>query len=74
MSADAYHMTAPCPDGAGFVLSMKNALADAGIAIEAVDYINAHGTSTMADVIEAKPSKLLLVNMLTSWRSVQLNQ
>jgi 3-oxoacyl-[acyl-carrier-protein] synthase II len=53
MSGDAYHMTAPCPDGAGFVLSMHNALADAGIALDQVDYINAHATSTMADAIEA---------------------
>lgn len=57
MSSDAYHMTAPCPDGAGFVLSMKNALADAGLPLDAVDYINAHGTSTMADVIEAQAVK-----------------
>lgn len=57
MSSDAYHMTAPCPDGAGFVLSMKNALADANLPPEAVDYINAHGTSTMADVIEAQAVK-----------------
>lgn len=57
MSSDAYHMTAPCPDGAGFVLSMKNALADAGLPLESVDYINAHGTSTMADVIEAQAVK-----------------
>lgn len=53
MSGDAYHMTAPCPDGAGFVLSMQNALRDAGISLEQVDYINAHATSTMADIIEA---------------------
>ncbi len=52
MSGDAYHMTAPCPDGAGFVISMKNALQDARISPEQVDYINAHATSTMADVIE----------------------
>lgn len=57
MSSDAYHMTAPCPDGAGFVLSMKNALADAGLNLDSVDYINAHGTSTMADVIEAQAVK-----------------
>ena len=57
MSSDAYHMTAPCPDGAGFVLSMKNALADAGLPLDSVDYINAHGTSTMADVIEAQAVK-----------------
>ncbi len=41
MSSDAYHMTAPCPDGAGFVLSMQNALRDAGINKNKVDYINA---------------------------------
>jgi 3-oxoacyl-[acyl-carrier-protein] synthase II len=57
MSGDAYHMTAPCPDGAGFVLSMNNALRDAGISVQQVDYINAHATSTMADVIEAQAVK-----------------
>lgn len=57
MSADAYHMTAPLPDGAGFVLAMENTLADAGINKEEVDYINAHATSTMADVIEAAAIK-----------------
>jgi 3-oxoacyl-[acyl-carrier-protein] synthase II len=53
MSGDAYHMTAPCPDGAGFVLSMQSALKDAGVSLQEVDYINAHATSTMADAIEA---------------------
>ncbi|MDW8287768.1 MAG: beta-ketoacyl-ACP synthase II [Flammeovirgaceae bacterium] len=48
MSADAYHMTAPHPEGKGVVLVMKNALKDAGIAPEEVDYINTHGTSTPA--------------------------
>lgn len=57
MSADAYHMTAPCPDGAGFVLAMQNALRDAGLALNDVDYINAHATSTMADVIETAAIK-----------------
>ncbi len=46
LSGDAYHMTAPSPDGTGAVLSMQQALADAGLHPEAVDHINAHGTST----------------------------
>jgi 3-oxoacyl-[acyl-carrier-protein] synthase II len=48
MSADAYHMTSPHPEGKGVVLVMKNALQDAGIQPEDVDYINTHGTSTPA--------------------------
>lgn len=53
MSADAYHMTAPLEDGSGAARCMTNALKDAGIAAEDVDYINAHGTSTPAgDVAE----------------------
>ncbi len=47
MSCDAYHMTAPDPDGTGPYLCMKYALEDAGIKPEQVDYINAHGTSTL---------------------------
>ncbi|MGC8977024.1 MAG: beta-ketoacyl-ACP synthase II [Candidatus Ratteibacteria bacterium] len=46
MSCDAYHITAPDPDGIGAYLSMKYALSDANITPEEVDYINAHGTST----------------------------
>ena len=45
-SCDAYHMTAPAPGGAWGAACMAQALADAGIAPEDVDYINAHGTST----------------------------
>lgn len=45
-SCDAYHMTAPAPDGSGGAAAMSAALADAGAAPEDVDYINAHGTST----------------------------
>ena len=45
-SADAYHITAPEPSGAGAQIAMRAALADAGAALEDVDYINAHGTST----------------------------
>ena len=46
MSADAYHITAPHPEGKGAVISMRNALEDADLTIEDVDYLNAHGTST----------------------------
>jgi 3-oxoacyl-[acyl-carrier-protein] synthase II len=46
LSGDAYHASAPCIDGEGAYLCMKSALADAGIAPEDVEYINAHGTST----------------------------
>jgi len=46
MSADAYHMTAPHPQGKGASLVMKNALKDANLQSQAVDYVNVHGTST----------------------------
>jgi 3-oxoacyl-[acyl-carrier-protein] synthase II len=53
MSADANHMTAPCADGEGASRCMQNALRDGGIALDEVDYINAHGTSTpLGDVAE----------------------
>ncbi len=55
MSADAYHMTAPHPEGLGIEKVMLNALKDAGIAKEEVDYINVHGTSTpLGDVGEVR--------------------
>jgi len=47
-SADAYHITAPHPEGIGGILSMQRALKDANIAHEAIDHINTHGTSTPA--------------------------
>ncbi|MEM7488504.1 MAG: beta-ketoacyl-ACP synthase II [Pseudomonadota bacterium] len=52
MSGDAYHITAPSEDGDGAERSMRAALASAGLSPGDVDYINAHGTSTMADTIE----------------------
>ncbi len=58
MSGDAYHMTAPSEDGQGAANCMENALRNAGINPEQVDYINAHGTSTQAgDVIETRAIK-----------------
>ncbi|MBD5240204.1 MAG: beta-ketoacyl-ACP synthase II [Bacteroidales bacterium] len=55
MSADAHHLTATHPEGLGAMLSMRNALEDAGMKPEDIDYINAHGTSTpVGDVSEIK--------------------
>jgi 3-oxoacyl-[acyl-carrier-protein] synthase II len=55
MSADAYHITAPHPDGAGITKVMFNALEDAGINAEDVDYVNTHGTSTpLGDIGEIR--------------------
>ena len=58
LSADAYHMTAPHPDGDGAALVMENALRDAAISASEVDAVNMHGTSTpLGDVAESKALK-----------------
>ena len=55
MSADAYHITAPHPDGAGIIQVMYNALEDAGLKPEDIDYVNTHGTSTpLGDIGEIR--------------------
>jgi len=62
MSGDAYHITAPSEDGDGGYRAMQMALKRAGIAPSDIDYVNAHGTSTMADGIEAGAVERLLGN------------
>jgi beta-ketoacyl-acyl-carrier-protein synthase II len=72
-SADAHHPTAPAPDGRGAARAVTAALADAGIAPDEVDHVNAHGTSTpMSDVIEARTMLRLLGDrpVLTSAKGV----
>jgi 3-oxoacyl-[acyl-carrier-protein] synthase II len=60
LTADAYHMTSPLPEGEGAMRCMKMALTKAGLSIDQVDYINAHGTSTpVGDVCETKAVKAL---------------
>ena len=54
LSGDAYHITAPSEDGNGGFRAMKMALKRSGLTTADIDYVNAHGTSTMADGIEAK--------------------
>lgn len=60
LSADAYHLTASHPEGLGAINVMKNALEDAGMKPEDIDYINVHGTSTpVGDISEVKAIKAL---------------
>ncbi|MBA3576871.1 MAG: beta-ketoacyl-ACP synthase II [Sphingomonas sp.] len=60
LSGDAYHVTAPHPEGRGAELAMRMALRKAGLEPGDIDYVNAHGTSTMADTIELAAVKRVL--------------
>ena len=72
MSSDAYHMTAPPEDGRGAALSMKNALNDAEINADEIDYINAHGTSTpLGDLAETRALKTIFTNTMPSISSTK---
>jgi 3-oxoacyl-[acyl-carrier-protein] synthase II len=62
LSGDAYHITAPSEDGDGGYRAMQMALKRAGIAASDIDYVNAHGTSTMADSIELGAVERILGN------------
>ncbi|WP_126975639.1 beta-ketoacyl-ACP synthase II [Frigidibacter oleivorans] len=66
LSGDAYHITAPSEDGEGGFRSMQAALARAGLQPSDIDYINAHGTSTMADTIELGAVERLMGNAAAS--------
>ncbi len=60
LTADAYHITAPHPEGLGAINVMKHALEDAGLDVSDVDYINVHGTATpLGDIAELKAIKAL---------------
>src|SRR5690606_26359543 len=62
LSGDAYHITAPSEDGDGAYRCMSAALRNAGLDASDIDYINAHGTSTMADTIELSAVERLIGN------------
>jgi 3-oxoacyl-[acyl-carrier-protein] synthase II len=65
LSGDAFHVTAPHPEGRGAELAMRMALKKAGLGPGDIDYVNAHGTSTMADTIELAAVKRVLGDDLT---------
>ena len=69
MSSDAYHITAPHPDGLGAFLAMEDALNDAGIEPTDIDYINTHGTSTPI----GDPQELKAIHKLFGEHSFKLN-
>jgi len=69
MSADAYHMTASHPEGLGAKLVMNNALEDAGMKPEEIDYVNVHGTSTPV----GDPSELKAIKMVFGEHAYKLN-
>jgi len=64
LSGDAHHVTAPHPEGSGAYRSMEMALQKAGMTPSDIDYINAHGTSTMADTIELGAVRALFGNAI----------
>ncbi|MFB8734064.1 hypothetical protein ACEQPO_09215 [Bacillus sp. SL00103] len=68
-------MTAPAPNGEGGVRAMKEAIRDAGLSVEEIDYINAHGTSTpYNDKFETMAIKEVFESMQISLRSVRQNR
>lgn len=74
LSSDAYHMTAPRADGHGPFLAMKKALRHAGIKPSAVDYINAHATSTrLGDAAENRAIKTLLLGENGKSKASEIN-